>query len=102
MSSILYLFLLESFIWIQVSIIVIFLILVPIFFYYASRNEFARDALYNGWTPIIIAMIISRYILSLTEKQPFQSVKLFTYACVFIVSVLVDILWDTRCKCIVI
>ncbi len=40
-------------------IIIIYIILVPIFVYYSYKNDFVRDALYNGWTPIILAMTIS-------------------------------------------
>lgn len=27
--------------------------------YYSYKNDFVKDALFNGWTPIILAMIIS-------------------------------------------
>lgn len=33
--------------------------LVPVFMYYSYKNDFVRDALFNGWSPIIMAMIIS-------------------------------------------
>jgi solute carrier family 41 len=36
-----------------------FFVLVPIFCYYSHRNDFVKDALYNGWIPIIAAMVIS-------------------------------------------
>jgi solute carrier family 41 len=32
---------------------------VPVFIYYSFKNEFVRDALHHGWTPIILAMLIS-------------------------------------------
>lgn len=47
-------------IWIHVIIIISFLILVPIFIFYSYRNDFVKDALYNGWVPILSAMAISR------------------------------------------
>jgi solute carrier family 41 len=37
----------------------VYIILVPVFIYYSSKNDYVKDALLNGWTPIIVAMLIS-------------------------------------------
>lgn len=54
-----FLFEIKGLIWIHVSIIISFLTLIPIFIYYSYHNEFVKDALRNGWTPILLAMGIS-------------------------------------------
>jgi len=46
-------------IWIHVLITVFFLILVPIFVFYSYKNDLVKDALRHGWSPIIMAMVIS-------------------------------------------
>ena len=42
------------------SIIVFFFLLVPLWAFLAKRNDYTRDVLYNGWSPVIAAMVISR------------------------------------------
>ncbi|RMZ93974.1 solute carrier family 41 member 1-like [Brachionus plicatilis] len=46
--------------WLHWTVVVVFLILIPVFIYYSYHNEFVSDVLKNGWTPILLAMIISR------------------------------------------
>ena len=55
----------ETFTLIPVSIITVFALLVPLYIYYSHKNEFVRDALHDSWTPIILAMLISRYVSNL-------------------------------------
>ena len=40
-------------------IVLIYIMLVPVFVYHSYRNDFVKDALNNGWVPIIMAMAIS-------------------------------------------
>lgn len=54
-----FLYYIKAFIWVQVLIVVLFTALVPVFVYFSYRNDFVKDALYNGWVPIILAMAIS-------------------------------------------
>ena len=56
----LFLFFKEPQIWLHLTVICIFLILIPVFIYYSYYNDFVRDVLKNGWTPILLAMVISR------------------------------------------
>jgi solute carrier family 41 len=42
-----------------VSIIAFFLLLLPLWFYWATKNEYTRDVVTTGWYPVIGAMIIS-------------------------------------------
>jgi solute carrier family 41 len=42
-----------------VSIIIFFLLLLPLWFYWATKNEYTRDVVTTGWYPVIGAMIIS-------------------------------------------
>jgi len=51
-----FLYQIKPFLWIHISIIISFLVLVPVFMYYSYKNDFVRDALFNGWMPIIMAM----------------------------------------------
>ncbi|CAF0713617.1 unnamed protein product [Brachionus calyciflorus] len=54
-----FLFEIKSMLWIHILIIISFLVLIPIFIYYAYHNDFVKDALRNGWVPILLAMAIS-------------------------------------------
>lgn len=51
----------------HISFIVSLVILCPFLFLFAKRNDFVKSTLYQGWTPVIAAMFISRLnrILSL-------------------------------------
>ena len=42
-----------------VAIIVFFLALLPLWFYLAYSNEYSREVVTSGWSPVIMAMIIS-------------------------------------------
>lgn len=41
------------------AIIILFLALLPMWFYLAYSNEYTRDVVTSGWTPVIVAMLIS-------------------------------------------
>ena len=44
----------------------------PLCFYFAYRNSFVKDVLFNGWSPVIIAMAISSvggFILDIGVKS---------------------------------
>ncbi|XP_038068541.1 solute carrier family 41 member 1-like [Patiria miniata] len=45
--------------WLAPSIIAFFLLLVPLWVWLAHRNKYTHDVLYHGWSPVIIAMMIS-------------------------------------------
>ncbi len=49
----------DTFISVSIIIIVLYLLMVPIFVYYSYKNVFVKEALYHGWVPIILAMVIS-------------------------------------------
>ena len=40
----------------------VFILLIPIWAYVASKNEYVSDVLVSGWEPVIAAMVI-RYII---------------------------------------
>ena len=41
-------------------VVVIFLALIPFWMWLAHRNIYTQKVLYDGWTPVVIAMLISR------------------------------------------
>eukprot|EP00057_Strongylocentrotus_purpuratus_P032842 XP_789072.1 PREDICTED: solute carrier family 41 member 1 [Strongylocentrotus purpuratus] len=45
--------------WLAPTIIVVFFLLVPLWAFLACRNDYTRDVFYNGWSPVITAMLIS-------------------------------------------
>lgn len=44
---------------VPIAIVTIYVILIPIFVYICYKNEFVKETLYQGWVPIIAAMLIS-------------------------------------------
>lgn len=62
-----------------VGIIAFFLLLLPVWFYLAYSNEYTRDVVKTGWTPVIVAMIISSaggFILDFAASR-FQRIAIF-------------------------
>ncbi|XP_076819624.1 solute carrier family 41 member 1-like [Clavelina lepadiformis] len=58
--------------WIGPGIIILFAILTPLVLWLAHRNEFTRDVVKHGWTPVIAAMGISStggFILDFAVSQ---------------------------------
>lgn len=58
--------------WLSIVIIVISLICVPIWGWLAARNKYSKEVLDSGWSPVLIAMIISSIgglILDYTVSQ---------------------------------
>lgn len=49
----------DGFPYFAVSIIIFFISILPIWFYWSTRNEYTRDVVSNGWYPVIGAMFIS-------------------------------------------
>ena len=49
----------EPYIWIHGLIIFVFMSIVPLCLFCAFKNEFVKEALYNGWIPILMSMVIS-------------------------------------------
>ncbi|XP_071484764.1 solute carrier family 41 member 1-like [Diadema antillarum] len=45
--------------WLAPTIIVSLFLLVPIWAFLARRNDYTREVLHNGWSPVIAAMMIS-------------------------------------------
>lgn len=45
--------------WLNGIVIIVFLLLLPLWAKVANGNEVTRETLYNGWTPVIISMLIS-------------------------------------------
>ncbi|KAI1301315.1 Solute carrier family 41 member 1 [Halotydeus destructor] len=69
----------QTFPTLAVAIIAVFLLLLPFWFYMAYTNEYTRTVVTTGWTPVIMAMIISSaggFILDYSGKR-FESFALF-------------------------
>ena len=49
----------DNSIWICALLIIGFLLLIPVWALIADRNRYTRDVLYNGWSPVVLAMAIS-------------------------------------------
>ncbi|CAD6199420.1 unnamed protein product [Caenorhabditis auriculariae] len=45
--------------WLNTAIIIAFLLIAPIWALFANNNEGTKETLYNGWTPVIMSMLIS-------------------------------------------
>ncbi|XP_071804398.1 solute carrier family 41 member 1-like [Asterias amurensis] len=45
--------------WLAPCIILFFLMLIPIWVYLSHHNKYTHEVLYHGWSPVIIAMMIS-------------------------------------------
>lgn len=50
---------LENEIWILYTIIVVFLVLLPIWICIVLKNKYTKHVLTSGWTPVITALFIS-------------------------------------------
>ncbi|CAF0932493.1 unnamed protein product [Adineta steineri] len=49
----------DNYAWLPIMITIIFLILTPIWIIISSRNEYVKDVLIHGWSPVVAAMLIS-------------------------------------------
>ncbi|CAF1395639.1 unnamed protein product [Rotaria sordida] len=49
----------DNYTWLPIMITIIFLILTPIWIVISYRNDYVRDVLIHGWSPVIAAMFIS-------------------------------------------
>lgn len=49
--------------WLNLSIIILFLCLIPIFAYGALREPGTREVLLDGWSPIIFSMVSHLYCI---------------------------------------
>lgn len=49
----------RQFYWLLILIVLAFILFIPITAYLSYKNNFVKEALYHGWTPIILAMCIS-------------------------------------------
>ena len=47
--------------WLAPLLLAIFMCLTPLWCYVAHKNKYTHEVLYSGWTPVIGAMVISRY-----------------------------------------
>ena len=96
--------------WIGPGIIILFAILTPLVLWLAHRNEFTRDVVKHGWTPVIAAMGISRYdgLVSVTtyflqcwRVNFYSDVHNFLYIIIYnqcgCFAVLVDLFWILLC-----
>ena len=52
----------ESYSWPVLLILCISLLLIPFWWYISHHNQYTYNVLYTGWTPIIGAMVISRWV----------------------------------------
>jgi len=46
--------------WIAPVICFLFILMLPVWIYLAHHNRYTHTTLYTGWSPVIIAMCISR------------------------------------------
>jgi len=49
----------DNYTWLPIMITIIFIILTPIWIVICARNEYVRDVLIHGWSPVVAAMFIS-------------------------------------------
>ncbi|CAF4605172.1 unnamed protein product [Rotaria sp. Silwood1] len=49
----------DNYTWLPIMITIIFLILTPIWIVISYRNEYVKDVLIHGWSPVVAAMFIS-------------------------------------------
>ena len=45
---------------VQISLIVVFISIAPIFGYFARRNRYTRSVIYTGWSAILGAVIVEQ------------------------------------------
>ncbi|CAI5449189.1 unnamed protein product [Caenorhabditis angaria] len=58
--------------WLNVGVIILFLLALPFWANYAKKHEVTKETLYNGWTPVISSMLISSaggFILEFAVKK---------------------------------
>lgn len=51
--------------WLAPVIIAFFLLLLPLWVTICIKNKYTNDVIYTGWTPVLSAMVISRYVVCL-------------------------------------
>ncbi|XP_069693795.1 solute carrier family 41 member 1-like isoform X2 [Periplaneta americana] len=51
----------DSFFWISPTIIGCYILVIPFWVFIAKKNKYTQSVLYTGWTPVIIAMLISTF-----------------------------------------
>nr|CAD7570568.1 unnamed protein product [Timema californicum] len=47
--------------WISPIIIGIYILVIPFWVWVAKKNKYTNSVLYNGWTPVVLAMLISTF-----------------------------------------
>lgn len=65
--------------WLPVVIIIVGILFVPLWGWFASKNEYSKEVLDTGWSPVIVAMVISSIgglILDFTVSQ-YKGVAVF-------------------------
>jgi hypothetical protein len=50
--------------WLAPLIISGYVLITPLWVWIAKRNKYTHEVLYTGWTPVVIAMMISRSVNS--------------------------------------
>ncbi len=79
-TSCLYLKNADSLLWLEVGFICFMILVVPVWAYFCYQNESVREVLTEGWTPILLAMVISSFgglILDEAQKD-FKSFAAFS------------------------
>lgn len=46
--------------WLAPLVISCYVLITPLWVWIAKKNKYTNDVLYSGWTPVIVAMLISR------------------------------------------
>ena len=75
-----YLYSTETHTWLVVLLLCSAMLLLPLWWYIAHHNQYTHDVLYNGWPPIIGAMVIDRWVSALT-------ISIWLHCCLFCLSV---------------
>lgn len=50
--------------WLAPLIIASYVLVTPLWVWIAKKNKYTNDVLYSGWTPVMVAMLISRSVLN--------------------------------------
>lgn len=45
--------------WISPTVMIFYILSIPFWFWVTKNNKYTQSVLYTGWTPVIIAMVIS-------------------------------------------
>jgi len=59
----------DKFFWIPPIIIGCYILVIPFWVFIAKKNKYTKSVLYTGWTPVILAMLISTWVWKPNENR---------------------------------